>query len=121
MTKFKEPYSLCSECRHIREKVRIKRVCKLNCVERSDTDTCLWTGKRYPCKFEQKKPEKKPTTVLEALDELDLLYQQMIKTIDDTYPKIMPERERGQIIGLLDARCKIKELKDKVALSERRI
>lgn len=114
MTKMKEPYSLCRECKHIKTKVHVERVCKLNCVRRSITDSCCWTGKRHPCKFEPQDPEKKLMTVLEALDELDYIYTKMHEEIDNKYRRIMPERERGQIIGLLDARCKINELRSKV-------
>lgn len=114
MTKTKEPYSLCRECKHIKVRTHVDRMCKLNCVYRAITDTCCWTGKRYPCKFEPKDHKPKLTTGLEVLDELDSIYCKLIEEIDRAYPKIMPERERGQIIGLLDARVKIQTLREKV-------
>lgn len=114
MTKIKEPYSLCRECKHIKVKTHVERVCKLNCVHRTVTDSCCWSGKRYPCRFEPQDPEKKITTVLEVLDELDVSLNKISEEIQKIHPRIMPERERGQIIGLLDARIKIQELRGKV-------
>jgi radical SAM protein with 4Fe4S-binding SPASM domain len=43
----------CHKCAHAREKV-IPRcwICKLNCVQRNQTDVCLWDSKKNPSKFE---------------------------------------------------------------------
>lgn len=43
----------CHKCVHAREKV-IPRcwICKLNCVQRNQTDVCLWDSKKNPSKFE---------------------------------------------------------------------
>ena len=43
----------CHKCTHAREKV-IPRVwiCKIDCVQRNQTDVCLWDTKKNPSKFE---------------------------------------------------------------------
>lgn len=52
--KEKKPLEYCSACRHLRVDYVTKRVCRLNCVGRDDGDTCCWSGKRYPSRFEPK-------------------------------------------------------------------
>ena len=61
----------CRDCIHIKSTVKIRRVCKLNCVERSATDTCMWSGKRNPSKFEHIKRDG--LTVRELIQQLNLL------------------------------------------------
>ena len=43
----------CHKCVHARERVLPRCwICKLNCVQRNQTDVCLWDSKKNPSKFE---------------------------------------------------------------------
>ena len=46
------PLPRCIDCGHICTKHYTTYVCKLNAVAREVTDTCCWSGKQYPSKFE---------------------------------------------------------------------
>lgn len=45
----------CKDCENIRVTTTVTRTCKLNCVQRSPYDTCLWDTKRDPSRFKQRK------------------------------------------------------------------
>lgn len=57
LSKEKPTPEYCRDCKHVKTEFITRRTCKLNCVGRIETDTCCWSGKRYPSRFEKKEPD----------------------------------------------------------------
>ena len=73
----------CIDCDHICKKVRIDYQCKLNSVYRNVTDTCCWSGKRYPSRFEENK--KVHDNQRELIKSMEMLEAMTIKGDTNTW------------------------------------